>query len=200
MRALAPAGEVLFFAPPKKSTQKKGGPKACPLRGFPVLLGILSARQTRSICCACRLANPARQGGSLILKIPAMLGCANGFEVQTQTTTPKPVALTEYRRQSGIKARALSERTERSEIASCARPRIGEERRASALADECSGCPSLWVLSLGQARESISPRRAKPADKNHTCLRKTQQPDAAPGHGQSYLTVVACHRHNPAYS
>jgi hypothetical protein len=23
-------GEVLFFAPPKKSTQKKGGPEACP--------------------------------------------------------------------------------------------------------------------------------------------------------------------------
>jgi len=23
-------GEVLFFAPPKKSTQKKGGPMACP--------------------------------------------------------------------------------------------------------------------------------------------------------------------------
>jgi hypothetical protein len=24
------SGEVLFFAPPKKSTQKKGGPEACP--------------------------------------------------------------------------------------------------------------------------------------------------------------------------
>jgi len=35
MRALAPAGEVLFFAPPKKSAQKKGGPKACPLTRVP---------------------------------------------------------------------------------------------------------------------------------------------------------------------
>jgi hypothetical protein len=25
-------GEVLFFAPPKKSTQKKSGPEACPQR------------------------------------------------------------------------------------------------------------------------------------------------------------------------
>ena len=49
--------------------------------------------------------------------------------------------------------------------ASSAHPLIVEERRASALADECSGCPSLWALSLGQTRESASPRRAKPADK-----------------------------------
>jgi hypothetical protein len=52
-RGFALKGEVLFFAPPKKSTQKKRGPTACPLRGFPALLGILSARRTRRICCAC---------------------------------------------------------------------------------------------------------------------------------------------------
>ena len=49
-------------------------------------------------------------------------------------------------------------------VASSAHPLIVEERRASASADECTGCPSLWVLSLGQARESTSTVRAKPVE------------------------------------
>jgi len=112
-----------------------------------------------------RLANTARQDGSLALKIPAMLGGANGNGVlppRSRCTHRVPQSIRE-------KARALFEASfmgsacRSHKTPSCARPRIGEERRASALADECSGCHSLWVLSLGQARESTSPFMAKNA-------------------------------------
>ena len=64
-----------------------------------------------------------------------MLGCARRGKFKTTPSDPTtiyPFALTEYRSQSGIKARTLFERIEQSEIASCVRPRIGEERRESA--------------------------------------------------------------------
>jgi hypothetical protein len=76
------SGEVRFFAPPKKSTQKKGGPEGLP--------GHSSAMTVRVPCASrhfgrspnsqdlprLRLANPARQDGSLDPKMPAMLGGA----------------------------------------------------------------------------------------------------------------------------
>ena len=98
---------MLFFAPPKKSTQKKCGPDGLPATRVSCASRVFERSPNSQHLLRLRLANTARQGGSLALKIPAMLGWANGFEVQTQTTTPKPVALTEYRRQSGIKAHAL---------------------------------------------------------------------------------------------
>ena len=47
-----------------------------------------------------------------------MLGCAKGVERQTptlilNTSTPIPVAFTEYRSTAGIQVRTLSERSER---------------------------------------------------------------------------------------
>jgi hypothetical protein len=89
----------------------------------------------------------------------AMLGCARRVGSQNLTPIPAvlyPFALTEYRSHSGNKARTCLRQVY---LPSCARPRRGEERRASATADECAGSPSLWVLSLGQARESTSPKR-----------------------------------------
>ena len=71
-------GEVLFFAPPKKSTQKKRGPAACPLPRVPCASRYFERSPDSQYLPRLRLANPARQGGSLALKIPAMLGCANG--------------------------------------------------------------------------------------------------------------------------
>jgi hypothetical protein len=70
-------GEVLFFAPPKKSTQKKSGPEACPLTRVPCASRDFERSPNSQHLPRLRLANPARQGGSLALKIPAMLGCAN---------------------------------------------------------------------------------------------------------------------------
>ena len=68
-----------------------------------------------------------------------------------------PYALTEYRSHSGSKARTLSERIEQREIASCARPRSGEERRESALADECTGVPfSLGTFSWALKRKYLA--------------------------------------------
>jgi hypothetical protein len=83
MRALAPAGEVLFFAPPKKSTQKKGGPKACPVpnlrfgTGSPALLAKTGAHATHKFaalnCSNKRELHPV---------FTAMLGCAYGRVIQ----------------------------------------------------------------------------------------------------------------------
>jgi hypothetical protein len=68
MRALAPAGEILFFAPPKKSIQKKGGPEACPLTRVPC-----ASRENR------RLLNSLRSNKRKLHPVfPAMLGCAYG--------------------------------------------------------------------------------------------------------------------------
>jgi len=93
-------GEVLFFAPPKKSTQKKRGPAACPLTelqdrcaALPCASRYFERSPNSQNLLRLRLANPARHGGSLALKIPAMLGCANGVGVLALS----PVALTEYR-------------------------------------------------------------------------------------------------------
>ena len=155
-----PVGEVLFFAPPKKSTQKKGVPD-----GLPADAG--SLRFSRSpalaqLAVSLRESRSNRAQASSGLHCDARLRQRGNSTPKIKTTTPDPSALTEYRSHAGIRrAPCLS-------VASCARPRYGEERRASALADECAGCPSLWVLSLGQARESISPRRAKPGDKKCT--------------------------------
>jgi hypothetical protein len=95
-------GEVLFFAPPKKSTQKKRDPTACPqseLQGrcaaLPCASRYFECSPNLQNLLRLRLANPARHGGSLALKIPAMLGCANGVGVFVFS----PVALTEYRSQ-----------------------------------------------------------------------------------------------------
>jgi hypothetical protein len=75
-------GEVLFFAPPKKSTQKKSGPEACPLTRVPCASRDFERSPNSQHLPRLRLANSARQGGSLALKIPAMLGCANGTGVK----------------------------------------------------------------------------------------------------------------------
>ena len=144
----------------RKVPKRNAGPAACPLRGFPALLVKTGARATRDLANA-RFAQTWRE---LHPVFTAMLGCANGFKVKTKnpnpkSATPDPFALTEYRRQAGTRrAPCLRQAC----LPSCARPRIGEERRASASADECSGCPSLWVLSLGQTRESTSTAWAKP--------------------------------------
>ena len=64
---------------------------------------------------------------------------------------PGPVGRAEYRSRSGIKARILSEADPSGSAELCAPP----ERRGTqgiGAADADSGCPSLWVLSLGHAR------------------------------------------------
>jgi hypothetical protein len=117
-----------------------------------------------------RLANTARQDGSLALKIPAMLGGANGNGRQpprSRCTHRVPQSIRE-KAHSLFEASFMGPACRPHKTPSCVRPRIGEERRASAPADECSGCHSLWVLSLGQARESTSPFMAKPAVKKVT--------------------------------
>jgi len=152
-------GEILFFAPPKKSNQKKRGPGDLLAARVPC-----ASREDRRLRNSrSRYAILAQTERKLLPVFTAMLGCANGLKVkiypQPQIIHPRPVCT--HRVPQTIRGQGRSCLS----AASSAHPLIVEERRASASADECSGCPSLWVLSLGQARESISPRRAKPAGK-----------------------------------
>ena len=137
----------------RKVSKRKAIPEACPLRGFPALLVKPGARATRSRSNR-RERPPA---------FTAMLGCARRGEAKTNTQKPPPDPVCTHRVPQPVRdqARTLSERIEHREIASCARPRTGEERRESAQPMSALECPSLWVLSLGQARESTSPFRAK---------------------------------------
>jgi len=109
-----------------------------------------------------RLANPARQGGSLDPKPAAMLGCAYGAKVCCpETRCPRRVPQPGREEERALFEARLDGIFDPVQAPSCARPRPGEERRGSAPADEGFGCPSLWVLSLGQARESTSPKRGE---------------------------------------
>ena len=84
-RFFAPGrGEVLFFVPLKKSTQKKGGPEAwSPVKStgdFPALLAHSGARKTR----------PTIRGSNSCSLFPlyaAMLGCTYGSQRQNQNQT-----------------------------------------------------------------------------------------------------------------
>jgi len=70
------SGEVLFFASPKKSTQKKGEPEGLPATRVSCASRDFERSPNSQYLPRLRLANPARQAGSLIPKIPAMLGGA----------------------------------------------------------------------------------------------------------------------------
>ena len=78
-------GEPLFFAPPKKSSQKKGGPTAPPaVAGILRFSGFRALAQLAAFPGMGKASIPgkaAQTGGSLTLEIPAMLGGANGTRV-----------------------------------------------------------------------------------------------------------------------
>ena len=101
-----------------------------------------------------------------------MLGCANGFKVKTKSPKPKsaipdPFALTEYRRQAGTRrAPCLRQAC----LPSCARPRIGEERRASAQADECTGALLFGHFLLGKQEKVPRPNGRNQEAKQYLAL------------------------------
>jgi len=101
-----PDGELLFFAPPKKSIQKKGGPE-----GLPADAGSLRFSPVWALAELAGFAAPAACKSSsnrAARSIPNRLRCSaapTGF----RDGAPGPVALAEYRRQTGQKERALFE-------------------------------------------------------------------------------------------
>jgi hypothetical protein len=71
------SGEVLFFAPPKKSTQKKGGPEGLPANAGSLRFSPFRAlAELAGFAAPCGLQIQLRQGGSLNPEMAAMLGCA----------------------------------------------------------------------------------------------------------------------------
>jgi len=78
-RGLAPDGETLFFAPPKKSIQKKGGPvAACFLRS-----SLSPGVDERGSCPFVNVRHPCRTPGGLFPAKAPVLGAADGIEVVT---------------------------------------------------------------------------------------------------------------------
>ena len=93
----------------------------------------------------------AQTGGSLTPVFTAMLGCANGNWLKpprSRCTHRVPQPIRDQAR-ALFEASFMRQACRPHKTPSCARPRIGEERRAPAPAGECVGFPSLWVLSLG---------------------------------------------------
>ena len=133
----------------RKVSKRKAIPEACPLRGSPALLVQTGARATRC----------AQTGRELTPVFTAMLGCARRVGNQNPKQHPKPAtsfpfALTEYRSQSGIRRAPCLRQVY---LPSCARPRIGEERKESAIADECTGVPfSLGTFSWALKRKYLA--------------------------------------------
>ena len=62
----------------RKVPKRNAGPTACPLARVPCASRYFERSPDSQHLPRLRLANPARQGGSLTLKIPALLGYANG--------------------------------------------------------------------------------------------------------------------------
>ena len=171
-------GEILFFAPPKKSTQKKGDPGGLPASRVPC-----ASRANRRSRNSLR-SNRARACSGL--HCDARLRQTGGGESKPKIKTchPGPVCTHRVPQPARDQARTLFERIEHREIASCARPRAGEERMGKAAKRPCTlrpmsapECHSLWVLSLGQARESTSPFRAKLDDKKNTSPERVKPVD-----------------------
>jgi len=145
--SFARSGEVLFFAPPKKSTQKKGDPGGLPAARVP---------------CASRKARRSRNSlrsnrRELAPAFPAMLGCARRVENQTNTQglptatrlhSPSTAATPGTRRAPCLRQVYLP---------SCARPRRGEERRASAQPMSAPGALLFGYFLLGKQEKVPRP-------------------------------------------
>ena len=146
----------------RKVSKRKAIPEACPLRGSPALLVKPGARATRC----------AQTGRELPPAFTAMLGCArrvggiqnqnqNQHQHQHQHQHLKPAAPTRctHRVPQPVRdqARTLFERIEHREIASCARPRSGEERRGSAQPMSAPGALLFGYFLLGKQEKVPRP-------------------------------------------
>jgi len=120
----------------RKVPKRKAAPEACPLTRVP---------------CASRRFGRSPNSQDL-LRLTASKSSSAGRLARSQTGCDARLRLRVLRMLPLIPFRLRVARD----------ARFGEERRESASADEGCGCLSLWVLSLGQARESTSPEGAKP--------------------------------------
>jgi hypothetical protein len=173
-RDMRPTAHSLSFASPKESKQRKGDPgsEAPEYRGCLALLAEGGKRRTRpstgsNICAsfsASRCAAQLVSGGPKSQYLSAR--CASPWlkERRSPRCLAKP-----NEPSAGVgswgprgRRRAAQGKTEKevqmfepagrvSEL-----PGLTEQRRAAPKGPPDSGCPSLWLLSLGQARESDS--------------------------------------------
>jgi len=162
---LGPAAEALFFASPKKSTQKKGEPTTGPLRGSLRCSVRPGCAQTRfaQTCAPLFPGAPAllspvgRQGGGgygLPFSQPLWLEgkSAPAFRRHALASSAGPGGM-----------RAAHVRRPRSGQV-CADPARTEQRSVPAAKrrDSAFGPPFLCLLSFGEAKESEAPAGARP--------------------------------------
>ena len=142
----------------RKVSQRKAARRLAPIHKHKCLwIGVpCASRENR------RLLNSRSRYARPLKHTQASSGfhCDARLRLRGLRSTP-PVALTEYRSQSGEQARTMFEAVYGAgfmprKLPSCARPPDWRGTQGTGVAGECSGGPSLWVLSLGQARESTS--------------------------------------------
>ena len=173
---LAPAGEALFFASPKKSAQKKGDPQSGSLRCAPGNLRCSNQAGSRSNSPAAQtFASPDPLGSALLS--PARTGHTKSPMPETNTKTstrhgaylgssavgisfpPRP-GWAEQRRRGRIKISDVRRLRSRqvSEIS------VHSEQRKVPVAqrrDPDCGSPFLWLLLLAKQKK-VTSRRATP--------------------------------------
>jgi hypothetical protein len=186
---LAPAGDLLSFASPKESRQRKGDPAVCvpPLRyGQPAVLGESGGPQNslRSNSCgpdpafSCaprhsqRGLGSTRRGASLC-GLQECFRCGSSFKAErsegssgicgrAQRRPEPPLWLRRGAQRFADKGSQLFERSAAERV--LRDPAKREHRRlpAASLRVADSGSPFLWLLSFGEAKESDSPAGARP--------------------------------------
>ena len=156
-------GEFIFFVPPKKTNQKKSVPAVGPTAhrwcavGFLPLLGKTGARPTRR-------SRYARFGLEQGARLPRFF-----LRCSAAPTGPNPATRLPWAQPSIAGSLRSSEPVCRAGFASRRRGKCceigerskGREAQGTRVSGQVVGRPSLWVLSLGRARESTSPMKGE---------------------------------------
>ena len=167
MPGLAPAGDLLFFASPKKPKEKKGDPQPGPLCGSLKKLkvpenletSLLRSRRTSKFFnpSLSTFSSPARTGWG------HQFGCGERSSAKrltaslTLTAIPKPV-LAGLRSAEGSGSKFLDVRRLRSRLVSKNSAAFEHRKLPEAeLRDPGCGSPFLCLLSFGEAKESELP-------------------------------------------
>ena len=136
-----------------------------------MLLGLLGVRPTRRPETTPASSNRGAHLPPKALRCSAAPDGTGNQNLNSKSATLVPFALTEYRSQSGIKARTCLS------VASCARPRSGEERKGSAQPMSAPGAVLFGYFRSWASKRKYLAQRAKQqltsliAAASHSCSR-----------------------------
>ncbi|MDQ0085690.1 hypothetical protein J2W35_006070 [Variovorax boronicumulans] len=173
---LAPAGDLLFFASPKKSRQKKGDPTVCDpfaLRRGNLRCSRFAGSRPNSLRsdkgeplsakrCAPRRSQRGGESARAFASLGLVLAVGSSEAERSDGLFEIPSGCAEERRRRRDQGRSCLSGTKCSEF--CGPPpessTAGCPKRS--VGTQTAGSPFLWLLSFGEAKESSSPAGARP--------------------------------------